>query len=635
MPDFSFFPLPTNLLPYWFFPWNTDTWSGYTPFIFHKELLAIDALRQIFVWKEFAFSQLLQGRLPLWNPYNFSGQPLLANFQSSVFYPLSWMFLLPDLKFAWSLYIFIQPILAGLFMFLFLRKGLFLSRVAAIFGLVSLIFCSFLASRYFWGVCVHTLLWLPLVLLWIELYAKKKISPTLFIALAASTVAVSILGGYPQFAAFVLVISIAYYIFRNRFKKISLILISIALAILICAVQLLPTFELYKNSLRDTQTSSDVFSDSMIDPHHLITIFSPDYYGSPASGNYFGGKDYSGVNAYFGIIPLVFALYALKNWKDKNVRFWTIIGSLGLLFALKNPIAFLPEILNIPVFNSGGPWSNLFFFQFSGIILSAIGINEFSRSKEGLYKPIFLVLLFLLALAFIGRQSTISVRNTTLIIFYLSGLLVCLMFIKKYLPIVAILLLIISGSIYLLKISPFGEIRYFYPEHPIITYIQNNAGINRYDGFSDSQLAANIATHYKIYDPKGYDSLYPRWYGELIAAAGNSGVIPRKINRADVFFLDKYSEEKRRLQNLLGIKYFWEKSSLPQGDIKPKIVKYSIERFDRVAVWGQVSVYKNKESFPRAFLGDSYVVAKGISAVKKVFDPKIDLRKTIILGTPT
>src|SRR5260221_4894355 len=51
---------------------------------------------QFYPWREFALSELAAGRLPLWNPYNGAGAPLLANYQSALLYPPNWLsFLLP------------------------------------------------------------------------------------------------------------------------------------------------------------------------------------------------------------------------------------------------------------------------------------------------------------------------------------------------------------------------------------------------------------------------------------------------------------------------------------------------------------------------------------------------------------
>src|SRR5258706_5796881 len=56
---------------------------------------------QFYPWREFAMSELAQGRLPFWNPYNGAGAPLLANYQSALLYPLNWFGLV--LPVAWSM----------------------------------------------------------------------------------------------------------------------------------------------------------------------------------------------------------------------------------------------------------------------------------------------------------------------------------------------------------------------------------------------------------------------------------------------------------------------------------------------------------------------------------------------------
>ena len=53
---------------------------------------------QFYPWRELAFSELRQGRLPLWNALVGNGAPLLANYQTAVFYPPNWLNLLLSLQ---------------------------------------------------------------------------------------------------------------------------------------------------------------------------------------------------------------------------------------------------------------------------------------------------------------------------------------------------------------------------------------------------------------------------------------------------------------------------------------------------------------------------------------------------------
>ena len=71
------YPIPADLLVSFYFPWYSGGWEGYNPWTTHKELLNADAIRQIYLWKEFAISQFKNGQFPLWNPYTFSGQPFI------------------------------------------------------------------------------------------------------------------------------------------------------------------------------------------------------------------------------------------------------------------------------------------------------------------------------------------------------------------------------------------------------------------------------------------------------------------------------------------------------------------------------------------------------------------------------
>ena len=76
-------PFPGDLLVSFFFPWSSGGVPGFDPWTTHKEYLAADAIRQMFVWKSLGFT--------LWNPYNFSGTYLLANLQSSLLFPGFWL----------------------------------------------------------------------------------------------------------------------------------------------------------------------------------------------------------------------------------------------------------------------------------------------------------------------------------------------------------------------------------------------------------------------------------------------------------------------------------------------------------------------------------------------------------------
>src|SRR5438132_6756306 len=61
----------------------------------------------------FTADQLRHGRLPLWNPYSASGEPWLANPQTGVFYPPSWLFVALPFSTAYVLYLALHLLLLG------------------------------------------------------------------------------------------------------------------------------------------------------------------------------------------------------------------------------------------------------------------------------------------------------------------------------------------------------------------------------------------------------------------------------------------------------------------------------------------------------------------------------------------
>ena len=153
----------------------------------------------------FQRSELLAGRLPLWNPYTFSGHPFLADVQAAVFYPLSNLVLLLTLPlnsaaarlYTLQIEAFIHFVLAGFFTYLLaytlMRRWLPAFLAGGIFAL----------SGYLTGypalqlAVLRTAIWLPLVL-WLLLRAFQQPARWRWWIGAALAYAVAFLAGHPQ-----------------------------------------------------------------------------------------------------------------------------------------------------------------------------------------------------------------------------------------------------------------------------------------------------------------------------------------------------------------------------------------------------------------------------------------------------
>ena len=86
-------------------------------------------IMQFIPWREFAIDTLRQGHLPLWNPWLGMGAPLIANYQSAVFYPPNWILFLTGPAWGQSLLVLFHILWTGVGMLL-LVKHLNMSRLA-------------------------------------------------------------------------------------------------------------------------------------------------------------------------------------------------------------------------------------------------------------------------------------------------------------------------------------------------------------------------------------------------------------------------------------------------------------------------------------------------------------------------
>jgi hypothetical protein len=119
-----------------------------------------------FAFDAFTVRALRQGSLPFWNPYQGLGQPFLANALSAVLYPLNLLHLIMSPAW-WDLVYLLNWLLAGWFLFLYLRYLGLEAPVAFLAGaaiMVSGSFRIYLALREVPAVAA----WFPLLLYAVE-----------------------------------------------------------------------------------------------------------------------------------------------------------------------------------------------------------------------------------------------------------------------------------------------------------------------------------------------------------------------------------------------------------------------------------------------------------------------------------
>jgi hypothetical protein len=261
-------PIPADTIIGLYHPYRDLYAADYPNGIPYKNFLITDPVRQIYIWKNLGLGILEKGKLPLWNPYEFSGSPLLANFQSSPFYPLNIILLFKPFEISWSIFILIQPLLAGLFTYLYLRNFK-IHPLAAVFGGIVFAFSGFAVAWMEWGNILSTGLWLPLVLLaiekLIELFHEQNLkfknkNLIVWSVVYVFSISSSLLAGHLQTFFYLFIFSIIYFFIRwwqlgKNIRLFALFIMLNSLFLILTAIQWIPTLQFILLSARDTDQS--------------------------------------------------------------------------------------------------------------------------------------------------------------------------------------------------------------------------------------------------------------------------------------------------------------------------------------------------------------------------------------------
>lgn len=653
---FGFVPFPGDLLISEYNPWKTYSFLGYSPGSFPNKAQYFDVLRQLYPWKLFAIEQLKMGEIPLWNPHNFSGSPLLANFQSQVFYPLNIRYFIFPFLSTWIVLVFIQPLLAGFFTYLYARK-IGISSIASLFSSISYGFSSFMTVWLEYNTIGHVILWLPLSLFAVEhLLLRRQIK---FMLLYVASLTFPIFAGHPQIFAYYFLFVLIYLWYRTKTKTKELKIFFMILSLFplgISAFQLIPGIELIQNAARSPHDYEFLINKILIQPWQLVMLFVPDFFGNPATRNYYLQDTYVGKVTSIGLVALLFVLLSL--WKNKNnfTRFFWGTTFIILTLTTSNPITQLIYRLELPFISSSSPTLSIFLLFFSLSILSGFGVDIW-REKASRWNfmraafpfVIFFTLLwisiFLLqkfSLFEFSKNASITVRNLA----YSTGILVVAIVTlgvstirrRYFIFFLVILLFFHTADLFrsFHKFNPFSPKETVFPSVSIFSELKKVAGIDRFWGYGFASIDANFATSQGLYSPDGYDPLYPRHYGEFIQSS-RDGKIHTKFTmqtRSDATIAPGFgwddlrsNEHRLRVLDALGVKYLLDR--VENGEVA-KI--YEKDRFKLIKEVDGWRILENKFAAPRAFITNDYKVYKNVEAFEKLFFAKdFNPKSTILL----
>ncbi len=525
---------------------------------------------------EFVHQQFWLGHFPMWNPYIDCGVPNLASVQGALLFPLNLLVLPLGPFYGGGLAAFLKLFLAGWFTMLYLRglgasnRGAFLSGL--VFSLSSFMIV-WLGHPH-----VNSAMWLPLLLYLIDRSFRDRPDGGLRVWIGFAVVfGCVLLGGHPPTMIHMTLFTCVYFLFRliehrreQPWTKAGLLAGAMIAGFLLAAPAIIPYLEYYHYSSAELSSHALQRSATRLPFNTLIFYLLPHLAGSPAEG--FGetmlrlgiGKllpNFSERTGYVGILPLLFALYAVAGRRCRLTLFYASVTLVSLLAIYGVPP--LSAIFGaLPVLRDINLTRLILLVSFSVATLAGLGLDQFQREVRGRLKigvvagfwvVVGLVVLWLWHL--VGPQwNLLDAAHRAFLrpqLLMLAGsLVVSAMLFLRFLwrppglgsVIVlgwVVLDLLASGRGY----NPAITRDCYYPATPAVRWLEQQAPADFRILGEKYVLVPNTAEVFGLKDARGYDFNAVRHYEELIEGqAGN-------------FFFYNSAESLPKPLQLLNVKY--------------------------------------------------------------------------------
>lgn len=611
-------------LPYTNRFWAVEPDAG--RFVPPQNYLLSDQIYQFFVWHSLV-SQALQADqgLPLWNPYVFTGQPLVANMQSALFYP-------PNLLLNWlspgtvaSIRVIFNLLLAALFTFLFARalqisiKGSILAAMAFTLSGPLTVWLGHPHS--------NVLVTLPLLMWAVE----KLIQRPNYGGIGALAIGVGLafLGGHPETTFHVLAFVSMYIALRLIFLRptlktggacIGAVGFGVLLGAAVSAIQLFPfvDFLLQSGTLVDRGHAAGIrswFYTAEWLPNLVsgVTAIFPNFFGNPVTYNYnwpFSTfQNYNEQTIYFGLIPLTMMVGLLLS-RPRKPEIWIVLGLALFSLAVAWRLPGFEAVNHLPVFSISLNKRLKMVFVFFAAVSGGLGYDAFwgyLKSKQGNVGIVYgvatvvgitlAIVLGVTAIKYLYAPSSgflshlcfniFSLRQIRTMIPLLPAIGLALVYVlfrrAKSLPVSAleqglIALTVIELVVLAWQYNPMMLEADILPPTPMVEWLQvQDDEPFRLVSVNDV-FWPNYPGIFGLESVDGYDVPVYRWYSDLYTAQGGS-VPYRQRWQADWPLID-----------FLNVRFVLTTEEMPP------------ERFRLIEENAFFRVYENLTAMPRAFM---------------------------------
>lgn len=585
------------------------------------------------------------GKLFLWNPYSFAGQPYLADNQNALFYPVNWLYFFVAPARGIVYFTVIQFFLAGLFSYIFLR-GKKLSSVAALSGAIFYAFSGFMVFQVLHLHFMAAITLIPLILYMADIFIREK---TFFHALLLGFImGIHLLCGTYQYSQLMYFIVFIYIGVNLNFKKLisgenlrlaGLFALSVVFSVVLSSAQLFPTYEFLNHSNRLGGVPFADAAGGSMGMKEIMMMLVPDYLGNPISPQgYKGDFYYWEICFYIGIFPLILAVISPFIAAKEHKKTMTAMGFMVVLGLLLGAGKFLPVFgffyRFVPFFNAARIPSRylaallpaiMFFIAVSTDslikIISGEEISDEQKRRRLLIAAgsVFLIpavsLLIFPPFAYLGTIMFLvtGISGITLVYLAVSGKMRNG---RKIFQPAVILLLVISAFSFGFTWNPTVECSYYPARTQFLAPIQDKTPPVRIYYFPPFELLGtlNLTGTRHVSNISGFNSYSLQDYIAYILYSEFGLELTPEINRKFINNANRFSLNNLQspMMKLLNMTYYYE--------YKGKYPAYSF------------SVKEVEDPYPRAFICHNFKVMKERKEILEVLrSGEINLMETLLL----
>ena len=336
------------------------------------------------------------GPKTLWTNLISAGYPLMADPQNMNWYPpamlLSWI---PG---SWNAFVILAYVFAGSFAYCYAYTITSSILAAIVTGLIFSM-SGFMMSHLGHITVIHAAAWMPLFICALE-RLRHRFS-RFWWTIGVVALACCCLSGHPQMIFYAMGMGSFYALFlggqatSGRWSYYRWVVALFAVGLGLCSIQILPTAQLSRLSLRSIMTFSE-FSSYSFPKKQTLQLLFPYLFGSgyePPYGvfarPFWGEWSLIEITGYVGLLPIPLVMIGLLSRSDGRsssrgqraiVLFWFWLGFVTLILAFGGDTFLGRMMYYVPLYNKfRAPARNFIQYSLSVSILAGFGIAAVQR----------------------------------------------------------------------------------------------------------------------------------------------------------------------------------------------------------------------------------------------------------------